>query len=47
MKEIAWKKVSQFEGPEKSPGFLLWQVSTQWRRQIEAALTTVGLTHPS
>lgn len=46
MKEIAWKKVSQFEGPEKSPGFLLWQVSTRWRRQIEGALTTLGLTHP-
>jgi MarR family transcriptional regulator, organic hydroperoxide resistance regulator len=46
MKDVAWKKVSQFDGPEQSPGFLLWQVSTQWRRQIEAALTTLGLTHP-
>jgi DNA-binding MarR family transcriptional regulator len=46
MKNVAWKKVSQFDGPEQSPGFLLWQVSTQWRRQIEAALTTLGLTHP-
>jgi DNA-binding MarR family transcriptional regulator len=46
MKDVAWKKVSQFDGPEHSPGFLLWQVSTQWRRQIEAALTTLGLTHP-
>lgn len=46
MKKVAWKKVSRFEGPEKSPGFLLWQVSTQWRRQIETALATVGLTHP-
>lgn len=46
MKAVAWKKVSQFEGPEKSPGFLLWQVSTRWRRQIEGALTTLGLTHP-
>lgn len=46
MKEVAWKKISEFEGPENSPGFLLWQVSTQWRRQIEAALATVDLTHP-
>lgn len=46
MKNIAWKKVSQFDGPEQSPGFLLWQVSTQWRRQIEAALATLSLTHP-
>ena len=46
MKEVPWKKISRFEGPEQSPGFLLWQVSTQWRRQIEAALATLGLTHP-
>ncbi len=46
MKKVAWKKISHFEGPEHSPGFLLWQVSTQWRRQIEMALATLGLTHP-
>lgn len=46
MKEIAWKKVSRFEGPDQSPGFLLWQVSTKWRREVEAALKTLNLTHP-
>lgn len=46
MKKVAWKKVSHFEGPKHSPGFLLWQVSTQWRRQIETALATLDLTHP-
>ncbi len=46
MKKIPWKKISHFKGPEQSPGFLLWQVSTQWRRQIETTLTTIGLTHP-
>lgn len=46
MKKIAWKKISQFEKPEQSPGFLLWQVSTEWRRQNETALATLGLTHP-
>ncbi|MBA2307247.1 MarR family transcriptional regulator [Candidatus Dependentiae bacterium] len=46
MKKVAWKEVSQFEGPDKSPGFLLWQVSTGWRRKIEAVLSTIGLTHP-
>ncbi len=46
MKDVSWKKVSQFEGPKDSPGFLLWQVTTRWRRQIEAALATIGLTHP-
>lgn len=46
MKKIAWKKISNFAEPEQSPGFLLWQVSTRWRRQIEQALATLGLTHP-
>ena len=46
MKKVAWDKISQFEGPEQSPGFLLWQVCTQWRRQMETALITIGLTHP-
>jgi DNA-binding MarR family transcriptional regulator len=46
MRKVAWKKISHFEGPEQSPGFLLWQVSTQWRRQIETALAALGLTHP-
>lgn len=46
MKDIVWKKISHFEGPEQSPGFLLWQVSTKWRREIETALATLNLTHP-
>jgi DNA-binding MarR family transcriptional regulator len=46
MKKLAWDTISQFEGPEHSPGFLLWRVSMDWRRQIESALSTLGLTHP-
>jgi len=46
MKKIAWKKISHFKAPKQSPGFLLWQVSMQWRREIEAALSTLDLTHP-
>jgi DNA-binding MarR family transcriptional regulator len=46
MKEVAWNKISHFEGPEESPGFLLWQVSTKWRRQIEAKLAALDLSHP-
>lgn len=45
MKKIPWGKITDFEGPEQSPGFLLWQVSTKWRRQIETALMAIGLTH--
>jgi DNA-binding MarR family transcriptional regulator len=44
--KVAWKKISEFVGPEESPGFLLWQVSTAWRREIETALATLGMTHP-
>lgn len=43
---VSWKKTTRFKGPEQSPGFLLWQVSTLWRRQVEAALATLELTHP-
>lgn len=46
MKKIVWEEISDFDGPRQSPGFLLWQVSTDWRRQIEAGLSTLGLTHP-
>ncbi|MCE2983206.1 MAG: MarR family transcriptional regulator [Parachlamydia sp.] len=45
MKKNEWHKISHFEGPEESPGFLMWQVSTLWRRQVEAALAKLGLTH--
>ncbi len=46
MKDISFKKMSHFERPDQSPGFLLWQVSTKWRREIEAALATLNFTHP-
>lgn len=41
------KKDSIFsvESPNESPGFLLWQVTHLWQRQINAVLETVDLTH--
>ncbi|MBY0281417.1 MAG: MarR family transcriptional regulator [Alphaproteobacteria bacterium] len=45
MEHQDWSKVSQFSEPEHSPGFLLWQVSSLWRRKIEAALYPLGITH--
>jgi MarR family transcriptional regulator, organic hydroperoxide resistance regulator len=36
---------SQFEQPEESPGFSLWQVASLWQRQINACLHPLGLTH--
>lgn len=46
MSKLPWKEITRFEGPEQSPGFLLWQVSTKWRRLLETALAEIGLTHP-
>jgi MarR family transcriptional regulator, organic hydroperoxide resistance regulator len=34
-----------FEKPEKSPGFLLWQVSTTWQRLIKNMLEPYGISH--
>jgi MarR family transcriptional regulator, organic hydroperoxide resistance regulator len=31
--------------PEQSPGFLLWQVTNLWQREIKKALEQYGLTH--
>ena len=36
---------SQFETPDQSPGFLLWQVANDWQRRQRLALKTLGLTH--
>ncbi len=31
--------------PEESPGFLLWQVTLRWQREVSTALQPLGLTH--
>ncbi|MDB6081744.1 MAG: ydcH [Chlamydiia bacterium] len=45
-KKVDFKKLSVHEAPERSPGFLLWHVSTMWRSSIETILKPLGLTHP-
>lgn len=45
-KNVEFKHISAFDVPEKSPGFLLWHVSTSWRSDIEAVLKLLDLTHP-
>jgi DNA-binding MarR family transcriptional regulator len=37
--------VFQFQSPNDSPGFLLWQVSNLWQRRLNAGLRQIGLTH--
>lgn len=46
MKGVNFKKISVYDAPERSPGFLLWHVSTAWRGSIETVLRSMGLTHP-
>lgn len=36
---------TRFQGPEESPGFLLWQVANAWQRRVRAALEPLELTH--
>lgn len=43
---VDFKKASIHKTPEKSPGYLLWRVSTLWRRSIEDVLKPLQLTHP-
>jgi DNA-binding MarR family transcriptional regulator len=39
------KPVSRWDGPERSPGFLMWQVTLAWQRAMRAALAPHDLTH--
>ena len=39
------KSSFSFDTPEKSPGFLLWQVSITWQRQIKVELDPHGISH--
>lgn len=36
---------SDFDTPDASPGFLLWQISNKWQAQQRRALKPFGLTH--
>ncbi len=39
------KEIFQVESAEESTGFLLWQISSMWQRQINAGLKQFDLTH--
>lgn len=45
-KGINFNKISIYDTPDRSPGFLLWHVSTSWRGSIEQILKSLDLTHP-
>lgn len=46
MSAVNFKKISKHKTAEDSPGYLLWRVSTFWRRAIEEVLKPLHLTHP-
>lgn len=37
---------SEYEESNESPGFLLWQVTNVWQKEIRRALEPLDLTHP-
>lgn len=43
---VNFKEISVHQTPERSPGFLLWHISTSWRTCIESILKPINLTHP-
>lgn len=42
---INWAENSRFAVPEDSAGYLLWQVTHLWQRQMEATLAELDITH--
>ncbi len=44
--KLRWQQMSQFAGPQKSPGFNLWRDFMRWQRQLNCALRPLGLTQP-
>ncbi|MBW4422500.1 MAG: winged helix DNA-binding protein [Myxacorys californica WJT36-NPBG1] len=42
---IDWDKISRFAVPDDSAGYLLWQVTHAWQRQVEVALSELDITH--
>lgn len=42
---IDWETASRFALPEDSAGYLMWQVTHAWQRQVEAALAGLEITH--
>jgi DNA-binding MarR family transcriptional regulator len=42
---INWAENSRFMVPEDSAGYLLWQVTHLWQRQMEATLAELDITH--
>ncbi|MGH7906078.1 MAG: MarR family winged helix-turn-helix transcriptional regulator [Candidatus Binataceae bacterium] len=45
LSKIVWRRVSRFQQPEESLGYLLWHVTHGWIRFLNNVLSELGLTH--
>jgi DNA-binding MarR family transcriptional regulator len=45
-KSVNFKKISIYDTPARSPGYLLWHISISWRSSLERVLKKMDLTHP-
>ncbi|WP_440114445.1 MarR family winged helix-turn-helix transcriptional regulator [Paenibacillus sp. QZ-Y1] len=39
-------KISRYKNAQESPGYLLWQVTTMWQKEMRRVLEPLGLTQP-
>jgi DNA-binding MarR family transcriptional regulator len=43
---VSWGQLSRFDGPLKSPGFILWRDFMRWQRELNGLLKPYGITQP-
>ncbi|RKF19372.1 MarR family transcriptional regulator [Altericroceibacterium spongiae] len=43
---LPWREMSRYDGPQSSPGFVLWHGFMRWQRHLNALLKPFGLTQP-
>lgn len=44
--EVYEVESSRYKNAQESPGYLLWQVTTMWQKEIRRVLEPLKLTHP-
>ncbi|WP_079210582.1 MarR family winged helix-turn-helix transcriptional regulator [Brucella pituitosa] len=44
--ELDWQSLSRVDGPQNSPGFVMWRLFMQWQRGLNARLKPLDLTQP-
>jgi DNA-binding MarR family transcriptional regulator len=44
--ELDWQSLSRVDGPQNSPGFVMWRLFMVWQRGLNARLKPLDLTQP-